>query len=109
MVNPDYEGTSDFEEELLPEGSFEDDYDADIQLATGSFEIYEPENRIKTKNQKLSKREALRKPATEQSPLAKLSDVEDDDDVDTLGFDASFNLPKERTIESDGLNSEHNN
>jgi len=106
MVNSDYEGSSDFEEEPLLEGSFEDDYDADTQLVTGSFEIYKPENGIKQQSSRLK---AAPEPSVEQSPLATLSDLEDDDDVDTTGFNVSLNLPKESNTKSDDSNSVHNN
>jgi hypothetical protein len=104
-ANSDFEGSSDFEEELLAGEALESDDDVD---PTGTIEFYNPANNTK-KNTRSSK-SAVRKPAAEQSDSAKSLNFEnDDDDVDTKGFNASFNLPKERTIESNGLNSEHNN
>lgn len=109
MTTSAHEGASDFEEELFLEGSSESDYEADIQLSAGSFEIFKPENGIKTKNKKSSKREAGIELAREHSTLAKLSDLEDDDDVDTTGFNVSLKLPQGSNIKSDDINSIHNN
>jgi putative transposase len=101
--NSDFQGASDFDENLvpdeLPEGSQE------ILIASsesGTIEIAQSDGTDKNKR-KPSKKDQTVDPHSAESPQAVGPPADEDwdnDDVDTTGFNASFNLPKEETIES---------
>jgi putative transposase len=110
IMDPDsvFEGTSDFDEHIASQASPDPQTNLTGELV-GTMEVNTTSQANKN-NKKSAKTDAAvdRSHKASEAVNAPTADEWNDDDVDTAGFDVSFNLPKEKAHESDTVSSASN-